>query len=94
MQAFNTIAGDFIRFINFTIPEYATNPNIGEIIVTDCVRLYAAMIPPVSSRSSDDAMNLTIPKEFHGPILGALDAYTTNDAILPEILTLLDNLAT
>ena len=55
MQAFNTIAGDFIRFINFTIPEYAKNHNIGEIIVTDCVRLYAAMIPPVGSRSSDDA---------------------------------------
>ena len=55
MQAFNGIAGDFIRFINFTIPEYATNPNIGEIIVTDCVRLYAAMIPPVASLFSDDA---------------------------------------
>ena len=39
-------------------------------------------------------MNLTILKEFLGPILGALDAYTTNDAILPEILTLLGNLAT
>ena len=39
-------------------------------------------------------MNLSILKEFLDPILGALDAYTTNDVILPEILTLLDNLAT
>ncbi|KAK8799060.1 hypothetical protein WA171_005811 [Blastocystis sp. BT1] len=83
--AFNKIADDFIRFINFMIPQYAVDPSISEVLVTDCVRLYAAMVPP---------LNVDTLKQFLDPILSVLDAYSTNDVILPEILILVDNLAT
>ena len=34
------------------IPQYAVDPSITEVLVTDCVRLYAAMVPPVRCLSS------------------------------------------
>ena len=77
------------------IPQYAVDPSISEVLVTDCVRLYAAMVPPVRLYHTIHLqLNVDTLKQFLDPILSVLDAYSTNDVILPEILILIDNLAT
>ena len=70
------------------IPQYAVDPSISEVLVTDCV-------PPVRlCHTIHLQLNVDTLKQFLDPILSVLDAYSTNDVILPEILILVDNLAT